>query len=196
MIRTLARRSHVVAGFTALSVVCSVIPGAARQTMKPEHFTGLAVPPGTGGSPVVLDFIVERWSTPVEHERVMNALAETGTKGVLDVLRKLPRVATFAAIGAAGYPINYAWKFTAPDGIEHITLVTERFINFWESYNGSRTLDYPITVIELRLKPGGASGDGQIAVAAKLGMDTFSKAIIIENYDIQPVQLTTVKRLK
>jgi hypothetical protein len=126
----------------------------------------------------------------------MNALVETGTKGVLDVLRKLPRVATFAAIGAAGYPINYAWKFTAPDGIEHVTLVTERFINFWESYNGSRTLDYPITVIELRLKPGGTSGDGQIAVAAKLGMDTFSKAIIIENYDIQPVQLTTVKRFK
>jgi hypothetical protein len=121
---------------------------------------------------------------------------ETGTKGVLEVLRKLPRVATFAAIGAAGYPINYAWKFTAPDGVEHVTLITERYINFWESYNGSRTLDYPVTIIELRLKPGGANGDGQIAVAAKVGMDTFSKTIIVENYDIQPVQLTTVKRLK
>jgi len=197
MIRTLARRSHVAAGAVALIVVCSVVPGAARQTMKPEHFTALAVPPGAGGGmPTVIDIIVERWSTPVEHERMMTAISELGTKGVLEVVRKLPRVATIARTGAAGYPINYAWKAAGPDGIEDITLVTERPINFAEAYNGSRTLEYPVTIIELRLKPGDAGGDGQIAVAAKVGMDSFSKTIIVENYDIQPVMLTTVKRLK
>jgi len=197
MIRTLAPRSRVAAAVAALVIACSVIPSAARQTMKPEHFTALAVPPGAGGGmPTVIDIIVERWSTPVEHERVMTAISELGTKGVLEVVRKLPRVATIASTGRAGWPINYAWKFASPDGIEHVTLVTERPINFAESYNGSRTLDYPITIIEMRLKPGDAGGDGQIAVAAKVGMDSFSKTIIVENYDIQPVQLTTVKRLK
>jgi hypothetical protein len=195
MIRGSLARPVVV--FVAALFVCSfsVAPNATRQTVRPERFTALALPPMQSGPPTPVDILVERWSTPVENDRVMTALQELGTKGVLQALLKLPRVGSFGVPGAAGYPVRYAWKTTGPDGIERILLATDRYVSFWELSDQSRSLDYPITVIELRLKPSG-DGDGQVAVAAKIGMDRATKTIIVENYDIEPMQLKAVKRLR
>lgn len=171
------------------------VTASAQQAARPERFTAIALPPGASGPPTPVDIVVERWSTPAENDRVMTAIAELGTKGMLQTLLKLPRVGSFAPTGAAGYPVHYAWKATGPDGIERITLATERYVSFWEASNQPPSLDYPITIIELRIKPGG-SGDGQVAVAAKIDMDRMTKSIIVENYDFQPVLLSAVKRVK
>jgi hypothetical protein len=191
MIRgSLARLAAVL--FAAL-IVASVAPNAAQQTPRPERFTAIALPPIASGPPTPVDIVVDRWSTPVENDRVMTALVELGTRGVLQVLLKLPRVGSFATTGAAGYPVRYAWKTTGSDGIDRITLATDRYVSFWEASDQSRSLDYPITVIEMRIKPGG-NGEGHVAVAAKIAMDRVTKTIIVETFDIEPVRLTAVKR--
>jgi len=80
-----------------------------------------------------------------------------------------------------------------PDGGERVVLVTDRRIGFWEASNQPRSIDYPFTVIELRLNADG-EGEGKMSVATKVIYDKEHDMISLENYDIQPVQLTTVKR--
>lgn len=186
-------RSRLCLALIAAAFAVAVTLHAGSQTAKPVRFTAIALPPGTEGAPTPIDIVVERWSTDVENERLMTALTELGTKGMLQALLKLPRVGSFATTGAAGYPIRYARSVKGQDGIERITLATDRYIGFWEASDQARSLDYPITLIELRLKPGG-EGDGQVAPAAKIAMDRQTKLIIVENFDFQPVLLKTVKR--
>jgi hypothetical protein len=180
-------------GAAAILALASVVDAGA-QTAKPERFTALALPV-SAGSPTPIDILVERWSTQAEHDRVMAALAERGNKGVLETLQKLPRVGSFATTGAAGYPLRYARTTTAPDGAERITLATDREIGFFELFYRTRTLDYPITLIELRMKPGG-DGEGHAAPAAKINIDPATKTIVVENYEFQPVQIKAVRRIR
>ena len=100
----------------------------------------------------------------------MNALAELGPKGFIKTLSDLPRVGGFGGPGAAGYPIRYATKAIGRDGRERITMATDRDAAFWEVANRTRSLDYPVTWIEMTLRPNG-EGDGQVSVAAKVAID-------------------------
>ena len=53
----------------------------------------------------------------------------------------------------------FARRATGKDGGERIILVTDRPLSLGESWNQSRTMDYPFTVVELHMpKPG--DGDG------------------------------------
>lgn len=173
----------------------SAVHGASQSNMKGDRFTALAIPPSAAFSPTPVDIVVQRWSTEAEHDRLMTALSELGPKGFLDVLRALPRVGGFAATGSLGYPARYARRTKGPDGIERITIATDRDITFWEAANLSRSVDYPITLIELRVKPSG-DGDGQVLVAAKVAYDKRTRTMLVENYDFQPVRLNAVQRLK
>jgi hypothetical protein len=157
-----------------------------------QRFTAIALP-ATVGSPTPIDILVERWSTPAENDQVMAALKGRGNQGVLETLQKLPRVGSFATTGATGYPLRYARQTVAADGVERITLATDRPIGFWEAFGRARTLDYPITLIELRLKPNG-EGEGHAAPAARISLEPVTKTIFVENFEFQPVQLKSVKR--
>lgn len=53
-----------------------------------------------------------------------------------------------------------------PDGGERVVLVTDRRIGFWEAANQPRSIDYPFTVIELRLQADG-EGEGKILVGPR-----------------------------
>ena len=68
-------------------------------------------------------------------------------------------------------------------------------MNFREASNAGRSTDYDVTVSEIRLGPDG-TGDGRLAVAAKVTYDREKRTIEIENYDTQPVRLTHVTRDK
>jgi hypothetical protein len=76
-----------------------------------------------------------------------------------------------------------------------VILLTDRRIGFWEAANRPRSIDYPFTVIELRLNRDG-EGEGKMSVATKIIADKESNMVTLENYDIQPVLLTNVRREK
>jgi hypothetical protein len=78
------------------------------------------------------------------------------------------------------------------DGGARITLATDRPISFWEAQAQPRTINYPFTVIELRMNRDG-EGEGKLSIATKISADSDKKTIYLENYSAQPVLLQHVR---
>ena len=94
-----------------------------------------------------------------------------------------------------GYDLHYAHQMRGEDGGERVVLATDRRIGFWEAANQPRSIDYPFTVIELRLNRDG-EGEGKMSIATKVIYDKEQNMVTLENYDLQPVQLTNIRREK
>ena len=164
----------------------------------PEKFTAFAVNlDGTrmaqAGAGVV-EMVVERYSTDAERDRLLKALIENGPDKLLDTLQSLPRVGYIRSPNSIGYDLHYARKAPLPEGGERVIMATDRYISFWEAANRPRTIDYPFTLIELRLNRDG-EGEGKISIATRITIDKERNQIELENYGTQPVLLTTVRRV-
>jgi hypothetical protein len=163
------------------------------QTMgEPERFTAVAVNMNVGASGTV-EIVVNRWSTDAERDKLMNVLMNQGADKLLDTLQDMPRVGYYRTPGRVGIDIRFARRLPGEDGGERVVLVTDRRIGFREAATRPRSIDYPFTVIELRLNKDG-EGEGKMSVATRIIPDSENKIITLENYDTQPVMLNNVKR--
>ena len=185
------RRSVCVSLAAAGLLVASL--GATRvQSNSRERFTAFAVNVSNvgraGARPV--DITINRWTTDEERDRLVAIFRERGDKALLDALRDLPRVGTISSPGTLGYDLHYARQIPSGDGGRQIVLATDRPIGFWEVVHSTRTLDYPFSLIEMRVNKEG-QGEGKLAVAAKLTLN--DNVLVIENYANQPVMLNEVK---
>jgi hypothetical protein len=181
--------------FVALLGIAAV---AAQTHGGREKFTAFAVNlDGTAVAPTgagVVEMLIERYSTDAERDRLLMALMEKGPEKLLDTLQGLPRVGYIRTPNSIGYDLRYARKVPLPDGGERVIIATDRYISFWEAANRPRTIDYPFTVIELRLNRDGV-GEGKMSLATRITMDKDRKQIELENYGSQPVLLQSVRRV-
>ncbi len=164
---------------------------------EPERFTALAVnmgTPGRGGTATV-EIAVNRWSTDAERDKLLNALLEKGPEKLLDTLQDMPRIGYIRTPNSIGYDLHFARKHPMPDGAERVVIMTDRHISFWEASNRPRSIDYPFTLIEMHINPNG-EGEGKLSLATKITTERDNKMIVLENYQSQPVQLTSVRREK
>jgi len=168
------------------------LAGSAQTRGTPERFTAMAVNMDNGRTSTV-DIVVNRWSTPAERQRLLTVLLEKGPEKLLDVLQDMPRVGYFRTPESTGWDLHYAQRAPLPDGGERVVLATDRRINFWEAANRPRSIDYPFTVIELRLNRDG-QGEGKMSIATKITVEKESNTIVLENYGTQPVLLQSVRR--
>jgi len=170
--------------------------GQANQTAPtPVTYSATAInmDPTVRLTATTVDLVVDRWSTETERTKLIDALLEGGQKKLLDELQDTPKVGYIKTPDTLAYDLHYAHRVPAADGGERIVLVTDRYVAFWEAASGARTLDYPFTIIEMRLDSKG-EGEGKIAVATKITANRESGEIVLENYSAQPVNLTSVKR--
>ncbi|HEX5070460.1 MAG TPA: hypothetical protein VFV78_09625 [Vicinamibacterales bacterium] len=159
----------------------------------PARFTATAtnLDPSVRLTATLVEFNVTRWSTEAERERLLSVLVDKGQDKLLRTLQDIPRVGTMKTPDTLSYDLHYA-RLTREGDQDHIVLVTDRPIAIWEQANLSRTVDYPFTIIEMRLDPSGR-GEGKITVATKI-IAGKNGQIVLENYGNQPVRLTNVKR--
>ncbi len=176
-----------------VAALAAVAAAAAAQTNgSPERYTAMAVNMNSGGAGTV-EIVVNRWSTDAERQKLMSTLMEKGPEKLVDVLQGLPRVGYFRSPSTLGYDLHYAHKTSLPDGGEQVVLGTDRRIGFWEAANQPRSIDYPFTIVELRLN-GDGEGEGKISLATKIIPDKSKNTVVLENYAAQPVLLQSVKR--
>jgi hypothetical protein len=186
-------RTYSVALAFAAVATFSVL-GYAQTMGWPERYRANAVNLDIGAQGLI-DITVERWSTPAQRDKLMSVLLNEGADKLLDVLSDMPHVGYFNTPGNLRWDLRYAWKTAQPDGGERVVLATDRRISFREASRRSRTLDYPFTVIELRLNKDG-EGEGMMSLATKIIPDKEANTVTLENWGIQPVQLKLVRREK
>jgi hypothetical protein len=171
---------------------------AAAQTHGGrERFTAFAVnmdaSAGARTGAGTVEIVVERWSTDSERDRLSAALVEKGPEKLLDTLQSLPRAGYIRTPNSIGYDLHYARKEAMDEGGERVVIATDRYISFWEARNRPRSIDYPFTVIEMRINRDGV-GEGKMSIATKITLDKTRKQLELENYGTQPVLLQSVKR--
>ena len=194
----LSPRSLKFSVFLAAAVAVLVgASGSANAADPVARFTAFAVNlggPGAGraGSGTV-ELVINRWSTAGERDRLMAVLKEKGPEKLLDALTDIPRVGYIRTPDSLGYDLRFAYREPGEDGGEDITVITDRYIGFWEAFYRPRTIDYPFTVIELRLNKAG-EGEGKMSLATRITADRHGDRVVLENYAAQPVLLQSVRR--
>ena len=182
----------------ALLATAAVITsaGAAPQTASntpKEEFTATAVNMSTVGNPGAsqIQIRVNRYTSDAARDRLMSVFRENGASGLLKALQSEPSVGSISAPGSLAYDLRYARELPGQEGGRRIVLATDRPVGFAEAQNNSRTLDYPFTLIELRLDKDGR-GEGKLSVATKLTLN--DNVLVIEDYADQPVMLKDVRK--
>jgi len=190
-----ARLRHAIptAGVFAALTIATAFTGA-QSLGPPERYTATAVNLDRGGTSTV-EIVVNRWSTDAERDRLLTTLLEKGADKLLDVLQEIPKVGYIRTPTGLGWDLHYAERSPSPDGGERVVLATDRPLSFVESANQLRTVDYPFTIIELRVNAQG-EGEGKMSVATKIVAGKESRTIVLENYGTQPVLLQAVKKEK
>ena len=169
---------------------------AQTQTLaEPERYSAFAISLGGMSTPsgtAQFEFTIERWSDADELNMLLDAL-EKGQRSLLEALRDRKSVGSIRTSQSLAHDLRYAHQFIGPDGKRRIFLATDRPIGYWEMVNQRPSLDYPITVVELTVDDKG-EGEGQLTVASRLTASGDRTRLYVQNYDVRPVLLKSVKR--
>ncbi|MCX6550239.1 MAG: hypothetical protein NTY02_04375, partial [Acidobacteria bacterium] len=151
---------------------------------------------GSGPNAGVIDIALERLSSDEERANLIAAFMEKGQDALLKAMQKVkPRVGYIRTPNSLGYDLQYAFRFVNADGSSRIVIATDRRVGFLEASRQPRSMDYPFTLIEMRLDKDG-NGEGRMAVGTKISRSKDGKTIELENYGISPVTLNNIKLLK
>ncbi len=192
-------RSFVVV--LAVAMCLAVGPVAAQDAVKtPMTFTAFAVnlnqPPSLGGqrlpSTGVLQITLDRFSSSEERATLVAAFKEGGQNALLRALQQVnERVGFIRKSGSLGWDLRFAFREVNDDGTSRIIIATDRRIGFWETRDLPRVSNFPFTLIEIHLDKAG-SGEGRMAVAARIQTARDGETIVIENYGTSPVALNNI----
>jgi len=168
----------------------------SAQNIAKERFTGFAINMNSGPRTAVIDFTIERWSTDEERNQLLSIIAENRdpTQPLLRALQKMPSVGGIRTQQTLAWDLRYARENKLDEGGRRIVLATDRPIGFREARNQPRTMDYPFTIIEIRLNAND-EGEGKILVGTKIFVDK-DKNLVLENYGQEPVRFNEIKRQK
>jgi hypothetical protein len=152
-----------------------------------------------GGETLRIELL--EWSPEADGEKLAASLKEKGGAGAAEVLNAAKTIGfVWLANSPLGYSVRYAARVRQPDGGERVVLATsERFGrgNPWKVTGPGATaapaVDYPFTVVELRLNKGG-QGNGKMSLTSAIEPEEGGKSIRLSGYDAAPIVLRGVKR--
>jgi hypothetical protein len=185
----------VVPAIVFVTMAVGVGRDVLAQPPLPLRLTAFAVNMsnvGRAGATGTVDFTINRWSTDAERDKLLSTFLERGPEKLLDAVQDAKPVGRVMAPGHLGWDVRFARYHALPEGGSQVTLLTDRPVNFWEARNQPRTIDYPFTLIEIRLKADG-TGEGKASVATKITYNKKTKSIELENYASEPIRLNNVK---
>ncbi len=110
---------------------------------------------------------IDRWTPDAEHQKLLETLMKDGQRAFERVLNDARPVGRFRSLDSIGWNLRMSRLTKGKDGGYHVFLITDRPIGFAESWNNSRSTDYPFTIIELFLNKDW-EGTGNISLATKL----------------------------
>ena len=76
-----------------------------------------------------------------------------------------------------------------PDGTRQIVIVTDKPVSFAAAASDSQAMDYPFSLVEMRMKP---NEKGQGKMLARTSISVKNGRLELENYGNEPVRLTDI----
>jgi len=191
--RAIQRSTLLVA---AIAAVVVGTPRVSAQDVK-ESFTGFAINMNSGPKTAVVDFTIERWSTDTERDTLLEIITSERdpTDKLLRTLQKMPKVGYIRTPQTLAWDLRFARENPLEDGGRRIVLATDRPIGFAEARNQPRSIDYPFTIVEIRLDKNN-KGEGKILAGTKIYVDKKTNQIVLENYAQQPVRFNEIHKVK
>lgn len=192
MLKSRSTSHRILIGLLALAVAVPLLQAGQMDT--PLKLTAYAVNmaatrPAAQAS--IVDIRIDRWSSDQERESLRDTLRSQGADNLLSALQKTPRVGFIRTPDSIAWDIHYARMTPGDDGGTRILLGTDRRMSFWELTNRERSVDYPFTIIEIRLDRNG-KGEGRMSIATKVTADDEGD-IHLEDYSAEPVRLQNVQ---
>ena len=174
-------------------LILLAVVGSAQTNGQPERFTANAVStsPEYGTGQRVVDITIDRWSPNSERERLVNALQTKGSNELLKQLQKNRPVGRIRTPDSLGYDLRYAQQTPLPEGGRMIVIATDRPIGFWEATERPRSIDYPFTVIQMKLDREG-NGSGTLTYATRI-VAHENNVIELEDFATQPIMLNNIR---
>ena len=169
-------------------------PSEAPTKHDPLRFSAFNVSMPTGAAGVT-EIEIERWTTSDERTKLLELVGtakfgEDGQRKLLDALQRInPRVGFIRTPNSLGWDLRYAVEDTLPDGTRQIVIVTDKPVSFGAAASDSRAMDYPFTLIEMRMKPN-EKGEGKMLAATSITVKNGK--LELENYGQEPVRLTSI----
>jgi hypothetical protein len=173
-------------------------PTEAPTKKDPLRFSAFNVSMQTGIAGET-EIIIERWTTDAERQSLIGLVetakeGERGQRKLLNALQHVnPRVGYIRTPNSIGWDLRYAVEFTQPDGTRQIVVATDKPVSFGAAASGSDVMDYPFTLIEMRMKPND-KGEGKMLAATALTVK--NGRLELENYGQEPVRLTSITEAK
>ena len=153
-----------------------------------------------GSSPTaqgVMQIQIERWTTDAERQSILTLVSQTGNgnkDGQKKLMRALqdvkPRTGYIRLPNSPGWDLRYAYKAAQPDGTTQIVLGTDKPTSTAAYLTSAQSLDFPYTIIEMRMQPDGAKGEGRML--AQAGITSKNGRIELENYGNELIALTEI----
>jgi hypothetical protein len=173
--------------------------GVSAQSVN-ETFTAFAINMNSGPKTATVDIKIERWSTDEERQTLLSILVEEKDKykanqALLKALQKMPKAGYIRTPNTLAWDLRYARQNPMEDGGRQIVVGTDRPVGFMEARNQPRSMDYPFTILELRLNKED-KGEGKMLAGTQLYIDPKTKNLVLENYGQQPVRLNEIHKLK
>jgi hypothetical protein len=182
-------------GFAASALAQQPFVEAVPTKDAPLRFQAIAVNM-QGGRMGMVDIVVERWTAPAERDALLAIVAKS-TKGaggqddLRDALQDIkPRVGYIRTPNSMGWDLKYAWQRKLEDGSRQIVIVTDKPVTFFGVASGSRTLDYPFTLVDMRFPAGSDKGEGKLL--NQTSISTKNNTLELELWGREPTRLTTI----
>ncbi|MGH9322307.1 MAG: hypothetical protein ACRD21_01825 [Vicinamibacteria bacterium] len=200
------KRAAAIVALLALSVPSPAQEREEKEEFK-ETFEAFAVAMGTSNPPVIptgvsttLQINITRWTTDEERENLFAILIEKGQEDLVTALQKQEETGwirvTGRGAGRGTFPserLRFARQWDRGEGKRRIVLALDRPISFYEAANNPRWRDYDVTLIVMDVDAEG-NGEGQLAMAVKLSIDSEKNTLVVENFGTEPVRLTNIRK--
>lgn len=149
--RRLTNMSLAIVG--ALSLILLTHTTSSAQKL-PKSITIQATAMGTStqlGRVVSVNLIIKEITSDEERAGMLQAFQQKGNEGLVNALDKMKSKGRMSVTGTLGYDIAYIKLFPQPDGSTVLRMVTNRPLRFGEVWADTRTTDYELSGVEIRI---------------------------------------------
>ncbi|MFL6335074.1 MAG: hypothetical protein ACJ754_17320 [Pyrinomonadaceae bacterium] len=153
----------------ALSLILLANTASSAQKL-PKSITIQATAMGTStqlGRSVSVNLIIKEITSDEERAGMLQAFQQKGNEGLVNALDKMKSKGRMSVTGTLGYDIAYIKLFPQPDGSTVLRMVTNRPLRFGEVWADTRTTDYELSGVEIRISKDKKKNTGTLYPATR-----------------------------